>query len=155
MAPKKAKEPKVSEPAKEADKPKEDESKYRVQCKAGMLTYNECNIITKEDLEAHHKELKEKFKHNLILSSCIERESRLHMHTFFDCTEKMNCDLQFFATKKSGPVGDIQNNRGKNVSQGHYYCQCTWKKSHIMCIFDEKKKSARRLVNESVAEKQA
>jgi len=129
MAPKKqTKEPK-------ADKP----DPYRVQCKAGLLTYNFWKGKTEEDLQKHHDELKAKFKHEYEFSSCVEEESRLHGHTFFEGEEKMDCALSFFETSVSGLPSDIENNRGKNLAQGHYYCQCIYKKSHIMCLFDVKK----------------
>lgn len=134
MAPKKAKVRKVSEPA--ANKPN---TPWRVQCKAGLITYNFWKGREKEDLVKHHEELKAKFKHDLELSSCIEMESRLHGHTFFDSDEKMDCDLSYFETSVSGLPSNCINNRGKNIAQGHYYCQCDWKNSHIECLFDLKK----------------
>ena len=98
MAPKKATKKKVSpkaapkakakatQPAvNKAEEPEsEEKKKYRVACKAGLLTYNNPLSMTEEALVKHHKELKEKFKNPLKLSSCCEHESRDHWHTFFE-----------------------------------------------------------------------
>jgi len=138
----KAKKAKTTQ-VKKADKPveadKPEDKKYRVQCKAGLLTYNRVLLETKEDLEEMKTELKAKFKHDVEFSICLEKESRVHCHVFFDSDEKMDCDLQYFETSKSGPADNIVNNRGKNIAQGHYYCQCKYKDSHLECVFDLKK----------------
>lgn len=123
--------------AQAIDPDQADKKKFRVQCMAGMLTYNEVLIETKEDLEKMREELKAKFKHEVDFSLCLEKEARLHVHVFFDCKERVDCDLQYFATSNSGPVSDFKANRGgNNIARGHYYCQCVWKKSHIECVFD-------------------
>lgn len=126
-----------AEPAPEAAENK----KFRVHCRAGLLTYNEVSIETKEHLEEMHKELKQKFSFNVNFSVCLEEESRLHVHVFFECLEegrRVDCDLNYFETSKSGKPGDFQGNRGKNVAQGHYYVQCEWKTSHKCCEYDKK-----------------
>ena len=132
--PKKKKKADPESPAEPAGEKKEA---YRVQCKAGLLTYNNSLIQSIEGLEKHHEELRAKFpNHDLELSSCVEKESRLHMHTFFSSDTKMDCDLSNFSTAMSGKVDDCKPNRGTNVARGHYYCQCKWKSSQICCKFD-------------------
>lgn len=121
---------------------KEITKKFRVQAKAGLLTYNETEIETEADLEEMRTELKAKFKHDISLSLCVEKESRLHNHVFYESETVIDCDLSFFETKKSGKVGDFKPNRGKNVDRGHWYVQCEWKKSHIASITDKKVKAA-------------
>lgn len=116
----------------------EEKKPWRVQCKAGLLTYNNPEIGVMDPdkfLEEMRAELKEKFP-NTEFSLCVEKESRLHLHVFFECDEKFDCDLNYFETSKSGKCDDCKNNRGKNLAQGHYYCQCVWKDSHIACLFD-------------------
>jgi len=123
-----------------ADKPVDDkpvEKKWRVQSKAGMLTYNRVEIENHEDLVDMYKELKVKFS-DTIFSLCLEKESRFHVHLFFEKETPFDCDLQYFVTSKSGPVDDCSPNRGKNIAQGHFYVQCEFKKSHITCFFDKK-----------------
>jgi len=124
-------------PAKsEAEKP--EKKKYRVQAKAGLLTYNNPKVGVldpREFLEGVRTELREKYS-DMEFSLCLEKESRLHMHIFFESEERIDCDLQHFATSLSGTVDDCKSNRGKNIPQGHYYCQCKWKNSHIECVFD-------------------
>jgi hypothetical protein len=114
---------------------------YRVQCKAGLVTYNNPNVGVmdyKEFLQRVKVELQTK-RPDFELSLCLEKESRLHMHIFYETTESCDFDLQYLATALSGEVGDIQRNNGKNLGQGHYYCQCVYKTSHVECIFDVKK----------------
>jgi len=108
--PKKKKKADPESPAEPAGEKKEA---YRVQCKAGLLTYNNSLIQSIEGLEKHHEELRAKFpNHDLELSSCVEKESRLHMHTFFSSDTKMDCDLSNFSTAMSGKVDDCKPNRG-------------------------------------------
>lgn len=113
----------------------EEDKKFRVACKAGLLTYNELsediNLVDMRD------ELREKFTADINFSLCLEKESRLHVHVFFEADKPVDCDLAYFETTKSGKVGDFQPNRGKNLPRGHYYCQCVYKNSHIECIFDK------------------
>lgn len=142
MAPKKT--TKTKPPAKKAktDPSSEEEvgtTKFRVACKAGLLTYNrpvENDTGLINNLEKHHQELKAKFKHSVKLSSCVEKEARLHWHTFYECDNVIDCDLDYFATSVSGPVDDFKSNNGKNILQGHWYTQCEFKKSHICAITD-------------------
>ena len=121
--------------------PKDEKKKWRVQCKAGLLTYNNPKIGNKcpfAFLEKMKEELTVKFP-DTEKSLCVEFASRMHVHLFFEGDSPMDCDLQYFQTSESGEVGDIQNNRGKNIAQGHYYCQCTWKDSYIAHLFDVQK----------------
>jgi len=150
MAPKKATKKKVSpkaapkakakatQPAaNKAEEPEsEEKKKYRVACKAGLLTYNNPLSMTEEALVKHHKESKEKIKNPLKLSSCCEHESRDHWHTFFEGDVPIDCDLQYFSSSESGEVGDLKANNGKNIDQGHWYVQCIFKTSHICAISD-------------------
>lgn len=150
MAPKKTTTTKPVAKKAKTDPPSEEEvekKKFRVQCKAGLLTYN--NPVEKDKdnknrydgkyppyvletlLAEHHNILEKKFKHSVKLSSCVEKEGRAHWHTFFECDEVVDCDLQYFATVESGPVGDFVSNNGKNILQGHWYTQCVFKTSHI------------------------
>lgn len=144
MAPKKARARKTTT-KKEAKKKKEDgedgeKKKFRCNSKAGQLTYNNVLFETEEDLKQHHVELRAKVKHDLVLSTCLEKESRLHAHTFIEIVgdNRLDCDLQFLTTSKSGPVGKFIANRGKNIDCGHYYCQCEFKKSYIAMVFDKR-----------------
>lgn len=118
------------------------DNKFRVQSKAGLLTYNDPleDIVLSEMLQ----ELREKFTVQPVFSICLEKESRLHVHVFFEADKPLDCDLQYFETSKSGKVGDFQPNRGKNLPRGHYYCQCVYKKSHIDCVFDKPVKPVSR-----------
>lgn len=136
MAPKKAKVQKVDDNVshKKVDG-------FRVAYKAGLLTYNnpvfgDGDINYQKFLEEMRDELRGKFKQDIIFSLCVEQESRVHLHLFFQCEFVIDCDLQYFATKKSGKVSDCKPNNGKNVDQGHWYVQTHWKKSHICSIFD-------------------
>lgn len=140
MAPKKATTKKPDLKGKD----KEEKKKFRVQAKAGLLTYNETSIETAEDLEEMRTELKAKFKHDISLSLCVEKESRLHNHVFFESESVVDCDLAYFETTKSGKVGDFKPNRGKNIDRGHWYVQCEWKKSHITSVTDKKIKPNQR-----------
>jgi len=117
----------------------EVEKKFRVCAKAGQITFNTVKLETVGDLEEMRDQLKAKFKHDVELSICLEKESRIHCHLFFECNERVDCDLDYFETSKSGKPGFFVANRGKNLAQGHYYCQCEWKDSHICCVFDNKK----------------
>lgn len=120
-----------------ADAPQAVEpKKFQVNAKAGLLTYNDCKWENEDDIKQHHKELHEKTKHNIVCSSTGEKEGRFHGHTFFETDERVNVDLQFFQTSKSGPVGDFQPNRGKNIPQGHYYCCCPYKSSFLFGFMD-------------------
>lgn len=138
MAPKKTTTKKP--PAKKAKTDSENAAslakKFRVCAKAGLLTYNNPNNSSEVDLQKHHKELKEKFKHPVKLSSCVEKEGRLHWHTFYECDFEVDCDLQYFQTSESGEVGDFKPNNGKNIQQGHWYTQCVYKTSHICAVSD-------------------
>lgn len=116
---------------------KQDEKKYRVNAKAGLLTYNELSIDPWFNIADIKDELKAKFTADINFSVCLEEESRKHVHVFFEADRPVDCDLQYFATTRSGPVGDFQPNRGKNLTRGHYYCQCIYKKSHLECVFDK------------------
>jgi hypothetical protein len=119
-------------------------NKFRVACKAGLLTYND--PAEDVDLVEMSKELKEKFTADIHLSLCVEKESRLHVHVFFESDSVIDCDLAYFETTKSGKPGDFKANRGKNVDRGHWYVQCEWKKSHITCEFDRLIKPAEKWV---------
>ena len=131
---------------KTSDDRKHKKDGFRVQCKAGLLTYNEVSLEIHEDLVDMHKELKVKFP-DCIFSLCLEKENRLHAHVFFESEERLDCDLGNFETTKSGKVGDFQPNRGKNVDRGHWYVQCKWKKSHITTYFDKLIKPAPKWVS--------
>lgn len=154
MAPKTTTTKTVAKKAK-TDPPSEEEvedKKYAVRAKAGLLTYNNPlhsvhldevygtyypNIKDEEErLKKHHEELKAKFKHPVKLSSCFEKESRFHWHTFYECETQIDCDLQYFQTSESGEVGDFKPNNGKNIPQGHWYTQCVYKTSHICAVSD-------------------
>jgi len=117
--------------------------KFRVASKAGLLTYNEVLIKTEADLQKHDEELRKKYP-DAYFSSCLEKESRLHVHTFFESEERIDCDLEYFKTSKSGKVGDFKANRGKNVDRGHYYCQCPYKTSHIFQVNNKLIKPAQK-----------
>jgi len=115
-----------------------EKKKFRVAALAGLLTYNNPVVVdpSEEQLKKHHSEQKAKFKHPIKLTSVFEKETRLHLHDFFESEVRIDCDLQYFATSVSGPVGDFVPNNGKNVSQGHWYCQCEFKSSHICAVSD-------------------
>lgn len=127
----------AKKPAKKAAKDAGEKKKFEVAAKAGLLTYNDCKWETVEDIKQHHKELSEKTKHTLVFSSVCEMETRKHGHTMYHSEDRVNVDLQFFQTSKSGPVGDFQPNRGKNIPQGHYYCCCPYKTSFLFGFADE------------------
>lgn len=112
-----------------------EKKKFRVNCKAGLLTYNEVSLETHEDLVDMYKELKIKYP-DVNVSLCLEKESRLHVHVFYESDKPIDCDLSHFETSKSGKVGDFKPNNGRNLQRGHWYVQCEWKKSHITCLFD-------------------
>jgi len=119
-----------------------EDNKFRVQAKAGLITYN--NPAEDIILTDFRDELKAKFTADVDLSICLEKESRRHVHVFFEADKPLDCDLQYFQTKFSGKVDDFQPNRGKNLPRGHYYCQCVYKKSHIDCLFDKPVKAVAR-----------
>jgi len=149
MAPKKTTTKKETTKRPREEEPEPEKKKFRVQCKAGLLTYNEVSLGTREDLVEMYNELKEKFSADIVWSLCLEEESRLHVHVFFECETVIDCDLQYFQTKKSGPVGDFKANRGKNLARGHWYVQCEYKKSH-KCFYCDKvvKPNAKWIVDE-------
>jgi len=119
-----------------------EDKKCRVQCKAGLITYN--NPLEDVDLAEMRDELKAKFSADVELSICSERESRFHLHVFFEADKPLDCDLAYFETTKSGTPHNIVPNRGKNLPRGHYYCQCVYKKSHVDCVFDKPYKPAEK-----------
>jgi hypothetical protein len=123
-------------------KPDQGEKKeYRVRSKAGLLTYNNPKVGAMDPLkflQGVRNELCVKYP-DMEKSLCLEMASRMHMHVFIENDERLDCDISHFVTSLSGPADDFQPNRGKNLSQGHYYCQCVWKDSHVECIFDVKK----------------
>lgn len=116
-------------------KVEEKPKKFRVQCKAALLTYNEVSLETQADLVEMYNELKVKYP-DVKFSVCLEKEARLHCHVFFESDVVVDCDLSHFETKKSGKVGDCKPNNGRNLQRGHWYVQCKWKKSHICSHFD-------------------
>ena len=79
---------------KKDEKGKEKEKKFRVQSKCGLLTYNETKVETEADLDEMRTELKAKFKHDISLSLCVEKEGRLHNHVFYECDSVIDCDLK-------------------------------------------------------------
>ena len=119
----------------------EEKKKFRVACKAGLLTYihGDTDIGNLEDLSEMFFDLKAKFKNDLNLSLCLEicpKTNVYHLHLFFQCDEVIDCDLQYFKTSKSGTVSDCKPNNGGNILRGHFYVQCEWKSSQVCCKFD-------------------
>lgn len=135
----------VKKTTKKADKKDDkDKKKFRVAALAGLITYNEVLLENHEDLVEMYKELKAKFSSQINFSLCIEKESRLHVHVFYESESVIDCDLAYFETTKSGKPSDFKPNRGKNVARGHWYVQTKWKKSHITSYFDTLVKPAEK-----------
>lgn len=111
------------------------DSDFHIKCGAILLTWigDEVSHITSLDILSF--ELDERLQNSAKWTMCIEKESKLHCHLFTEGIKQYDHTAKYWAI--NGLTPNVQCNKvtgsGARPSrnQGHFYCFCPYKNSHI------------------------